>query len=260
MPDPVPLSVVVITRNEEDRIAECLESVHWAAERIILDDFSTDRTVEIAKRFTDRIIQRRMDVEGIHRNIAYSLASQEWVLSLDADERVTPELREEITHLLEGSPALHGYTIPRRNFLGRRWLRHGGFYPSPQLRLFRRGRFRYEEVEVHPRAFLDGETGCLKNDLIHYSYRDLEDFVAKLNRQTTLEARKWRKDGRPMGVVKGLWRSTDRFFRVYWGKEGYKDGLLGFIMAILAGMYQFLSFSKYWLADQTCAKQSLPLS
>jgi hypothetical protein len=201
-----------------------------------------------------------MDVEGSHRNFAYSLASQEWILSLDADERVTPELREEITHLLENFPVLHGYTIPRRNFLGRHWLRHGGFYPSPQLRLFRRGRFRYEEVEVHPRAFLHGETGCLKNDLIHYSYRDLEDFMAKLNRQTTLEARKWSKDGRPMGVVQGLWRTIDRFFRVYRGKEGYKDGLLGFIMAILAGMYQFLSFSKYWLTGQTCAKRSVPSS
>ncbi len=260
MPSPVPLSVVVITQNEEGRLADCLESVRWAAELIVLDDFSTDRTVAIARRFTDRVIQRKMDVEGRHRNFAYGLASQEWILSLDADERVTPELREEMIRLLEGSPVCHGYTIPRRNFLGRHWLRYGGFYPSPQLRLFRKGRFRYEEVEVHPRAFLDGDTGCLKNDLLHYSYRDLEDFVAKLNRQTTLEAKKWLRDGRSMGVGKGLWRTVDRFFRVYRGKEGYKEGLLGFIMAVLAGMYQFLSFSKYWLARQTCAKPSPPLS
>jgi len=251
MPTPVPLSVVIITKNEEDRIEGCLESVRWAAELIVVDDGSTDRTVEIARRYTDRVIQRRMEVEGIHRNHAYGLASHEWILSLDADERVTPELRTEIAALLAARPPLNGYAIPRRNYLGHRWLRHGGFYPSPQLRLFRQGHFKYEEVEVHPRAFLDTEAGCLQGDLIHHSYRNIEDFVAKLNRQTTLEATKWRNDGRSLGVGKGLWRTVDRFARTYWGKQGYRDGLLGFIMAVLGGVYQFLSFAKYWVAQQS---------
>ncbi len=254
MSSAVPLSVVVITKNEEQRIAECLESVRWAAELIVLDDFSTDRTGEIARRYTDRVIQRKMEMEGVHRNHGYGLAAQEWILSLDADERVTPRLKDEIVQLLQSSPAYNGYTIPRRNYLGQRWIRHGGFYPSPQLRLFRRGYFRYEEVEVHPRAFLDGNTGRLQNDILHYSYRNLEDFVTKLNRQTSLETAKWIKDGRPMGVGKGLFRSVDRFTRTYWGKKGRRDGLLGFILAVLAGMYQFLTFSKYWVKRRACAK------
>ncbi|OGX39998.1 MAG: hypothetical protein A3C53_01845, partial [Omnitrophica WOR_2 bacterium RIFCSPHIGHO2_02_FULL_68_15] len=238
MPNPVPLSVVIITKNEEGRLADCLDSARWAAELIVMDDHSTDRTVEIARRYTDRVVTRRMEIEGTHRNAAYALATQEWVFSLDADERFTPALRDEIAALLAGNPPLNGYTVPRRNHLGPRWLRHGGQYPSRQLRLFRRGHFRYEEAEVHPRAFLDTQTGDLQGDLIHYSYRHLDDFVAKLNRQTALETRKWLRDGRPMTIRVGLWRTVDRFARTYWAKEGRKDGLLGFIMAILAGMYQ----------------------
>lgn len=255
MPTPVPLSVVVITKNEEGRLADCLESARWAAELVVVDDESTDRTVEIARRYTDRVVTRRMAIEGAHRNAAYALAAQDWIFSLDADERFTPELRDEITALLTTNPPLNGYTVPRRNYLGRRWLRHGGQYPSRQLRLFRRGHFRYEEAEVHPRAFLDTPTGDLQGDLLHYSYRDLDDFVGKLNRQTTLETRKWLRDGRAMPMRKGLWRTVDRFYRTYWGKEGRQDGLLGFIMAILAGMYQFLTLAKYWtarLAEDPC--------
>ena len=248
MPAPVPLSVVVITKNEEGRLADCLESARWAAELIVVDDGSTDQTVAIARRYTDRVVQRAMDIEGVHRNFAYGLATQEWIFSLDADERFTPELRDEIAALLATNPPLNGYTVPRRNYLGPRWLQHGGHYPSPQLKLFRKGHFRYEAAEVHPRAFLDTDTNQLHSDLIHYSYRDLEDFVGKLNRQTTLETRKWLRDQRPMNVGTGLWRTVDRFARAYWAKEGRRDGILGFIMAILGGMYQFLSFAKYWTA------------
>lgn len=255
MSTPVPLSVVIITKNEEGRLAECLASAKWAAELIVVDDESTDRTVEVARRYTDRVITRRMEIEGIHRNFAYAQATQEWIFSLDADERFTPELRDTIAALLATNPPLNGYTVPRKNFLGRRWLQHGGQYPSHQLKLFRKGHFKYEEAEVHPRAFLDTATGTLKGDLIHYSYRDLGDFVGKLNRQTTLETRKWLRDKRAMGVRKGLWRTVDRFYRTYRSKEGYKDGLLGFIMAILAGMYQFLTFAKYWTATHTAAPQ-----
>ncbi len=253
MPTPVPLSVVVITKNEEGRLADCLESVRWAAELIVVDDFSTDRTLEVAHRYTARVVQRRMEVEGCHRNEAYALATEEWILSLDADERVTPALRDEIAALLPSQSPLNGYTIPRRNYLGARWLQHGGFYPSAQLRLFRAGHFKYEEVEVHPRAFLDTETGHLRGDILHYSYRNLEDFAGKLNRQTTLEAMKWLKANRPLGVGTGLWRTVDRFARTYWGKEGHRDGLAGFIMAVLGGMYQFVTLCKHWTTRRPCA-------
>lgn len=242
----IPLSVVVITKNEENNIDECLKSVRgWANEIVVVDDESTDRTVELVRKYTDNVYSRKMDVEGTHRNWAYAKAANEWVLSLDADERVTPELREEISKVFS-NPEHSLYTIPRRNYIGDYWVRYGGQYPSAQLRLFRKGCFRYEDTYVHPRVFLEGTTGHLKNDIIHYSYKDFSHFLQKLNGQTTLEARKWVDDKRTMKLSKALWRAFDRFFRAYISKKGYKDGFVGFMFAYFASLYQVMSYAKYW--------------
>jgi len=239
------LSVVVITRNEERNIKDCLESVKWADEIIIVDDNSTDRTVEIAQVYTDRIFHRKMDIEGRHRNWAYSQARNSWVLSLDADERVTPELKEEIERSISDPGNFKGFIIPRRNYIGDYWVKHGGWYPSGQLKLFIKEEFKWEEAEVHPRAFLKGHAGNMKSDLIHYSYKDFEDFVNKMNKQTTLEARKWVRDKRKMGLGKAFWRTIDRFCRTYFRKKANKDGLIGFMISIFAGLYQILTYAKY---------------
>jgi glycosyltransferase involved in cell wall biosynthesis len=245
MENKFPLSVVVLTKNEEGRIARCLESVLWADEIILVDDESTDRTLELAKKYTDRIFIKRMDIEGRHRNWAYAKARNLWVLSLDADELVTRELQEEITKTLAAGPKENGFTIPRRNYIGDYWVRFGGWYPSPQLKLFRKDKFRYEEVVVHPRAFMDEPCGHLKCDIIHYSYKNLEDFLAKLNNQTTREAQKWFDQGKPMQGGRFLYRTIDRFIRTYIGRKGYKDGKIGFSVAFFAGLYQVISYLKY---------------
>ena len=243
----MPLSVVVITKNESGRLGECLKSVAWADEIIVLDDDSSDDTVAIAREFTDKVSRRTMDIEGRHRNYAYSLATHEWILSLDADERVTPELKEEILSLLARPPACNGYTIPRKNFMGSTWIQHGGMYPSAQLRLFKKSLFRYdEEAEVHPQAYMPDPRGSLKNDILHYTYRDFTDAVAKLDRQTDLEAKKWFREKRKVGALSILRKMIDRFWRTYYTKHGYKDGVIGLFLAVNAGMYQFLSFAKYW--------------
>lgn len=245
----LPLSVVVITKNEAKRLAECLDSVRWADEILVVDDESTDRTEEVARRYTDKILHRKMDMEGRHRNWAAQQARNEWILSIDADERVTPELAQEIQALLAlASTPSDIYSIPRRNYIGRHWVRFGGWYPSPQVKLFKKSVFQWEETTVHPRAISRSQKpwGVLRHDLIHYSYRDLTDFFGKLNRQTTLETQKWIKDARRMSLGKALWRSVDRFIRSGWGKRGTKDGFLGFIVAANSGMYQFLSYAKYW--------------
>lgn len=240
------ISVVVLTKNEERNIAACLESVHgWADEIIVIDDESSDKTCEIAQKYGCRIIKRRMDIEGRHRNFAYAQAKNLWVLSLDADERATPELKGEITKAISNSPAENGFTIPRRNFIGNYWVKHGGWYPSPQLKLFRKDKFRYEEAGVHPRAFMDDPCGHLRSDIIHYSYKNLEDFLGKLNNQTTREAQKWFQQNKPMRLGRFLWRSIDRFMRTYVGRKGYKDGFIGFCIAYFAGLYQFISYLKY---------------
>lgn len=247
MEDKIPVSVVVITKNESDRIFECLKSVQWAREIIVLDDNSTDNTVQIARDFTDKVFTREMDIEGKHRNYAYSLATNEWVLSLDADERVTPALRDEITSVLKKGPTCNGYTIPRKNFMGSTWVRYGGMYPSAQLRLFRKDKFKYDELaEVHPQAYMLDPRGELKNDILHFTYRDFTDAIAKLDRQTDLEARKWFRENRRVGVFGVIRKMIDRFWRAYIKKEGHKDGVIGLFLAVNSGMYQFLSFAKYW--------------
>lgn len=240
------LSVVVLAKNEERNIEECLKSVYgWADEIVVVDDLSSDNTVKIAGNYTDKILSRRMDVEGRQRNFAYSQAKNQWVLSLDADERVSEELKKEIEGVLSKETEYNGFTIPRRNFIGDYWVRCGGWYPSPQLKLFRKDKFRYEEAVVHPRAFMDEPCGHLKSDIIHYSYRNIEDFFNKLNNQTTREAQKWFEQNKPMRLGRFIWRTYDRFIRTYFVKKGYKDGFIGFMVAYLAGLYQFFSYLKY---------------
>jgi len=241
----VPLSVVILTKNEASRIRDCIQSVQWADDVLVVDDDSTDETVAIAQSLGARVLQRTMDIEGRHRNWAHAQAKHEWVLSLDADERVTPELAQEISTLLCNGASYELYAIPRRNYIGRRWVRHGGWYPSAQLKLFKKSIFRWEETTVHPRAICERPSSVLRHDLIHQSYRDLRHFCEKLDRQTTLEAHKWIADGRAMSVGKALWRTTDRFFRTYLGKQGFREGRLGLFIAWMAGTYQWVSYQKY---------------
>ncbi|MFH1479061.1 MAG: glycosyltransferase family 2 protein [Candidatus Omnitrophota bacterium] len=243
----IKLSVVTIAHNEEGKIETCLESTQgWADEHIIVDDFSTDKTVELAHKYTDKIFQRKMDVEGIHRNWAYAKAKNEWVLSLDADEVVTEELKKEISEATAGNAEFNAYSIPLRTYVGDYWVKHGGWYPAGKLRLFKRSKFKYEEVGVHPRIILDGKCGHLTTDIIHYGYVDFSDLFQGLNRQTTLEAEKWFNEKRKIGVAKMLWKACDRFFRSYVRKQGYKDGVVGFVIAIHGAMYQVFSYAKYW--------------
>jgi glycosyltransferase involved in cell wall biosynthesis len=241
----IPVSVVVITKNEEDNIADCLKSVSWADELIVLDDDSADRTVAIAKEHTEKVLSRKMDIEGRHRNYAYSLAKNNWVLSLDADERVSKELEEELKALFKGEMKDKAYSMPIKNYIGKRWIKYGGWYPAPKVRLFDKRYFKYEEVEVHPRAFIDGSCGRLTKDVLHYSYKDYHEFFQSLNNQTTLEAKKWFKEKRRINFLKMYRKAISRFLKAYLQKKGFKDGLLGFVVSYGGGLYQFMSYVKY---------------
>ena len=245
--DKLPITVVVITKNEERRIEDCLKSVYgWVEEIIVVDDESMDKTITLAQKYADKIFHRKMDVEGTHRNWAYAQASCPWVLSLDADETISEELKKEIQDILP-STSMSLFSIPRRNYIGDYWVKYGGQYPSAQLRLFRKGHFKYEDVEVHPAvAWSEGERGILSGDIIHKSYRDFSHFLSKLNNQTTLEARKWFKSKKEFSFGKTLWRALDRFPRAYLRKKGYKDGFIGFMFAFFASLYQIISYAKYW--------------
>ncbi|HQP91820.1 MAG TPA: glycosyltransferase family 2 protein [Candidatus Omnitrophota bacterium] len=243
--DKTPVSVVVLTKNEEANIAECLESVKgWADEIIIVDDLSTDNTVKVAEKMADKILTKKMDVEGTHRNWAYAQAKNSWVLSLDADEKVTPELRDEIAKQIKDTQFVC-FSVPLRNYIGDYWVRYGGWYPAGKVRLFKKEKFKYEEVVVHPRAIVEGECGHLKCDIVHKGYPDFEHFLASLNRQSTLEAQKWITTNRKMGGGRITWRAIDRFFRRFVGKKGYRDGFIGFMVAFFDTLYQIMSYAKY---------------
>ena len=175
---------------------------------------------------------------------------------MDADERLTPALADEIQQLLADNTPYETYCIPRRTYLGDRWIRYGGWYPSAQMKLYKRSVLRWEETTVHPRALSDRAWGSLQHDLIHLSYRDTEDFLAKLDRQTSLEAQKWAAARRNMGLGKALWRTADRVVRSYVFKQGFRDGQLGWFMARMGGRYQWLSYTKYLkLKRQGCARE-----
>ena len=247
MMEKVPVSCVIITKNEEVNIDNCLKSIHgWADEIVVVDDESSDRTVELAKRYTDKIFYQKMHVEGKHRNWAYAQASNNWIFTLDADERVSEELKSEISQVLSKDTAFVGFSIPRRNLLGDYWLRWGGQYPAAQLKLFKKDKFKWEEVQVHPRAFLDGRCGHLQKDIIHYSWSDFAHLFRKVNSQSTLEARKWIYTKRKMSMPHALWRAVDRFFRKFIRKKGYRDGFYGFMLAFSDSLYQIQSYAKYW--------------
>ncbi len=249
-----PVSVVIITYNEEGLIEGCLQSVYgWADEIIVVDDESTDKTKEICEKYADKVFTKKMVNQGVHRNWADSQARNDWVLSLDADERVTDELKVEIKKTLAQETEYSGFNIPRKNHMGNYWMRWGGQYPSRQLKLFKKDKFRWEEVEVHPRVFLEGKSKDLNGDIIHYTYKNYTDLLNKTNRQTTLEAKKWYKLSfkEPkrvewkMNFPHAVWRTLDRFFRYYLKKKGFLDGFVGFMAAYMAGFYQIVSYAKF---------------
>ncbi len=243
----VPISVVIITRNVENYIRDCLESVKWADEIVICDNFSTDKTKAIVSEYTDRILTRAWDMEGKIRNFAYSQAKNKWILTLDPDERITPELRKELEEIFANNDNIEfsGFSVPMKTYLGERWIRWGGWYVA-KLKIFRKDKFRYEEAEIHPRAFLEGKEGRLKRDIIHLNYRDFSQFIEKTNIQSTLEAKKWLRDKRKMNFLIAFRRAVERFVKMFFRKKGYRDGFLGFMVAYVSALYQILSYAKYW--------------
>lgn len=230
--------------NEEERIRACLESVAWADEIIVVDSGSSDKTREIAREFTDRIVVHPWSGYSAQKNFALAQCRGEWVLSLDADERVPDALREEIAATLAGPPAAAGFMIPRQNFFQGRWIRHGGWYPDYQLRLFRRGRGRFTERAVHESVHLDGPAGRLRMPLAHQSYRGIEDFVARANRYSDLAARELAASGRGGDLRDLLLRPLWRFVLMYVLRRGFLDGWRGFLLAVLYAHYVFLRAAK----------------
>lgn len=238
------LSVAIIALNEEERIRPCLESVAWADEVVVIDSGSSDKTVSIAREFTDRVLFRAWEGYGAQKNSAIRQCRGDWILSLDADERVSEGLRAEIVAALAADPPVAGFRIPRQNFFQGKWIRHGGWYPDYQLRLFRRGRGAYTERLIHESVRVEGPVGRFSAHLVHQSYRGIEDFVARANRYSELAARQLAAEGRGGSVAALLLRPAWRFFSMYILRVGFLDGWRGLVLALLYAHYVFLRAAK----------------
>lgn len=236
------ISVTIITHNEEENIEDCLKSVRWADEIIVVDSYSTDKTVEICKKYNAKVIAKKWLGYSNQKNLAIDNARNEWILSIDADERITKELLNDIKREFEKENFIDGYYIARRNFFLGRWIRHCGWYPDYNLRLFKRSKGRFIEREVHEKAEVKGETKYLKRPLEHYTYKTLSDFISRLDRYSTLSAIELHKKGRTAGWPHLTVRPVTTFLRMYFLKKGFLEGFYGIL---LSGLYSFYTFSKY---------------
>lgn len=248
-----PLTACVIAFNEEEKLRACLESVSFCAERVVVDSHSTDRTREIAQELGARVIERDWPGHVAQKEFAIRAAAHEWVLCVDADERITPALRAEIEALrARGFPAHAAYDFPRlTNYLGT-WVRYGTWYPDRQLRLFDRRRAHWGGHDPHDRVELAaGATrGALTGDLEHHPYRTLAEHLATIDQYTTIMARGLHARGRRTGTFDLLVRPLVRFLRFYLLKRGFLLGRQGLILALLAGHYVRLKYVKLALLER----------
>lgn len=247
MSDRKRISVSLITFNEEENIRACIKSVKWADEIVIVDSFSTDRTVDIAAEYTERIHQRAWHGINDQRQFALGQCSEEWVLCVDADERVTPELRVEILKLLDGDgPDCNGFLIPRKTLYLGRWIKHCGWYPAHKLRLFRRSKGRFGDNDPHDRVILEGETKKLRGDLLHLTYRDMAHNADTINSFTTTRADRFVKRGKTTGFLDLTLHPLWRFFHQYIIRRGFLDGMPGLIISGMSAFSVFLRQAKVW--------------
>ena len=244
---PVPkLSVVIITLDEASNIDGALASVAWADEIVVVDCGSTDDTVALARHHTDRVSHRTWTGYSDQKNHGNRLTTHDWVLSLDADERVSPELATEITALLKQDPAHRGYRIPRTTrYLGR-WIRTTDWYPDRQLRLFDRRVARWSLDRVHESVLVDASVGRLRHELWHHSYRDLSDHLARIDRYTTLVAARLLDEGRRAGPLDLVVHPPAAFLRNYLIRRGCLQGVPGLIVSLMNAYYVFLKHAKLW--------------
>jgi glycosyltransferase involved in cell wall biosynthesis len=243
---PAAVSAIVVCFNEEDRIGDCLESLRWCDEIVVVDSFSTDRTPEICRRYTDRFIQREWTGYRDQKAFAHSQATHGWVLLVDSDERVTPELRNEIIMALKQDNAYAGYAIPRLVYYLGRWWWRGGWYPDYDVRLFRRDRATWGGLDPHEKILIDGRVRRLRKPLHHYSYRSIEDHLQRINRFTSISSGELKSAGGRWRLSDALLRPAVRFFRSYVLKRGFLEGFAGFYVATTAAVYVFLKYAKLW--------------
>ena len=245
MSEPLPLSLVIIARDAAHELADCLASAAFAAETIVIDSGSSDDTAAIAARSGARVIEHAWEGFGPQKNFAVGEARHDWVLCLDADERVTPDLAAAIRALfVTGGPPAAAYSIARRNrFLGR-WLAHGEGYPDWNIRLFDRRRARWSADLVHEKVVADGPVSRLGGDLLHASAESIDTYIAKQNRYTTVQANLMHARGERASIMQLALSPAARFLRFYVLRLGFLDGTAGFAHIAIGAFASFLKYAK----------------
>lgn len=227
------LSVYIIAYNEETKVGAAIESVLWADEVIVVDSGSSDRTPEIARNYGVKVEQVPFESFGKLRNRAVELCTHEWILSVDSDERCTPEVKDEIREIISDPDARDAYYVPRKNYFMGRWIRHSGWYPDyRQPQLFRKGKLLYSEDLVHEGFKTLGSIGYLKNSIWQFPFSDLSELLRKADRYSSLGARKQALKGTRGSIFKALIHGIGNFLRIYIFKAGFLDGWAGFVIAL----------------------------
>ena len=251
------ISCAIVVFNEERNIAECLETAKWMDEIVVVDAFSTDRTKEICGQFTDKIYQRPWRGFGDQKNFGINQAANDWVFILDADERITPELRQEIEYVLasKDKDIPVAYSVPRRNFYFGKWVKTAGCYPDRQLRLFRKGIGQLNDEEPHNKFVFEGKAGLLASPLDHYTERTIEDHFRKFRNFTTLAARERRKRKKTVSWADLTFRPLFTFNKYFIARKGFQDGMHGFLICVFASMYTFVKYAKLWESLRTSNRE-----
>lgn len=253
------IGCVVITKNEEANIQECLGSLAWSDERIVVDAESGDRTADLARAAGARVTVRPWPGFGLQKNFGIDLTVGEWILIVDADERVPKPLQAEIlariTAWKPGDPV--AYEIPRKNYFYGAWVRHAGVYPDYQIRLFRKGCAQYNDVPVHENLIVNGPIGRLSNALEHQTERRIADHFRKFGLYTTLAAREKSGSIQGVGIDDLLIRPLVVFVKTYALKQGFRDGVRGLIVSVFASMYTFVKYAKVWHMIQRTSGEAI---
>lgn len=241
----LPISLVVITLNEEKNIERCLRSVPWASEIIVLDSYSQDNTVPLAHNLGARVYQEKWKGYGRQKASAVEKAKNDWILSLDADEALSPELAREIAERWPKYNSMKGYLIPRKSFYLGKWIDHGGWYPDYQLRFFHRSSAQWSSQGIHEKVQVLQEEK-LKNNIFHWVFDDISDQVHTNDKYSSLQAQSLASEVKSFSIFKLISKPPIKFIENYFWKLGILDGLPGFIIAVSSSYSVFLKWAKLW--------------
>lgn len=249
------IAAVVITKNEQKNISRCLESIKWVDEIVVVDDYSIDKTVDICRKYTQNIFNNKFLGYAEQKRFAFLKARSDWILSVDADEKISVLLQKEILNVIsKDCPGVKGYYISRKTYFLGKWMQYCGWYPDYQLRLFKNGSWTIKDVYLHESVEVFGEARYIKEPILHYSYSDIVSYIERMDKYTSLTASQMLKDNIkiPQGKIKrtAINKALKTFWKMYVRHVGFKAGMHGFLLSFFSAVYQLMAWARYWELTQ----------